>query len=160
VKIRPPPGGGQTRHGWRRPGATACTRMATDAGLRARVRRRRLQRARTGEHGRHAEGPARVRLVHERHGRPHQPVAGRRCGPLACPGKPRAGAVRAGERRLLSEAWRYGPHPAGAASRSTPSRAAATPSPRPATHGWRLLGHSNRDIHAANEIWEFFHSVP
>ncbi len=23
---------------------------------------------------------------------------------------------------------------------------------------WRLLGHSNRDIHAANEIWEFFQS--
>jgi polyhydroxybutyrate depolymerase len=32
--------------------------------------------------------------------------------------------------------------------------------PHPATHGWRLLGHSNRDIHAANEIWEFFQSVP
>jgi len=31
--------------------------------------------------------------------------------------------------------------------------------PRPATHGWRLLGHSNRDIHPANEIWEFFQSV-
>jgi len=40
----------------------------------------------------------------------------------------RGRAVRAGERRLLSEAWRYGPHPASAASRSTPSRAAATPS--------------------------------
>jgi polyhydroxybutyrate depolymerase len=32
--------------------------------------------------------------------------------------------------------------------------------PHPATHGWRLLGHSNRDIHAANEIWEFFQSAP
>lgn len=32
--------------------------------------------------------------------------------------------------------------------------------PHPAMHGWRLLGHSNRDIHAANEIWEFFQSVP
>ena len=29
--------------------------------------------------------------------------------------------------------------------------------PHPATHGRRLLGNSNRDIHAANEIWEFFH---
>jgi len=32
--------------------------------------------------------------------------------------------------------------------------------PHPAMHGWRLLGHSNRDIHAANEIWEFFRSAP
>jgi len=32
--------------------------------------------------------------------------------------------------------------------------------PHPAMHGWRLLGNSNRDIHAANEIWEFFQSVP
>ena len=32
--------------------------------------------------------------------------------------------------------------------------------PHPATHGWRLLGHTNRDIHAANEIWEFFQSAP
>lgn len=32
--------------------------------------------------------------------------------------------------------------------------------PHPATHGRRLLGNSNRDIHAANEIWEFFQSVP
>ena len=32
--------------------------------------------------------------------------------------------------------------------------------PHPAMHGWRLLGHSNRDIHAANEIWNFFQSVP
>jgi len=32
--------------------------------------------------------------------------------------------------------------------------------PHPATHGWRLLGNSNRDIHAANEIWGFFQSVP
>ena len=28
--------------------------------------------------------------------------------------------------------------------------------PDPATYGRRLLGNSNRDIHAANEIWEFF----
>jgi polyhydroxybutyrate depolymerase len=28
--------------------------------------------------------------------------------------------------------------------------------PHPATHGPRLLGNSNRDFHAANEIWEFF----
>lgn len=28
--------------------------------------------------------------------------------------------------------------------------------PHPGTYGRRLLGHSNRDIHAANEIWEFF----
>jgi hypothetical protein len=27
-------------------------------------------------------------------------------------------------------------------------------------HGWRLLGNSNRDIHAENEIWEFFQSAP
>ena len=32
--------------------------------------------------------------------------------------------------------------------------------PHPALHGRRLLGHSNRDIHAANEIWEFFQSAP
>jgi polyhydroxybutyrate depolymerase len=32
--------------------------------------------------------------------------------------------------------------------------------PHPATHGPRLLGNSNRDIHAADEIWEFFESVP
>ena len=31
--------------------------------------------------------------------------------------------------------------------------------PHPAFHGQRLLGNSNRDIHAANEIWEFFQSV-
>ena len=31
--------------------------------------------------------------------------------------------------------------------------------PHPAMHGWRLLGHSNRDIHAANEIWRFFSSA-
>ena len=29
--------------------------------------------------------------------------------------------------------------------------------PHPATYGRRLLGNSNRDIHAASEIWEFFH---
>lgn len=28
--------------------------------------------------------------------------------------------------------------------------------PHPAAHGMYLLGNSNRDIHAANEIWEFF----
>jgi poly(3-hydroxybutyrate) depolymerase len=32
--------------------------------------------------------------------------------------------------------------------------------PHPALHGPRLLGNSNRDIHAANEIWDFFQSVP
>ncbi len=32
--------------------------------------------------------------------------------------------------------------------------------PHPALYGRRLLGHSNRDIHAANEIWEFFQSAP
>ncbi len=32
--------------------------------------------------------------------------------------------------------------------------------PHPATHGWRLLGHSNRDFHAANEIWDFFRQAP
>jgi len=32
--------------------------------------------------------------------------------------------------------------------------------PHPAMHVRRLLGHSNRDIDAANEIWEFFQSVP
>lgn len=28
--------------------------------------------------------------------------------------------------------------------------------PHPATYGMRLLGHSNRDFHAAHEIWDFF----
>ncbi len=32
--------------------------------------------------------------------------------------------------------------------------------PHPAMHGWRLLGNSDRDIHAANEIWQFFQSAP
>jgi len=32
--------------------------------------------------------------------------------------------------------------------------------PHPATYGRRLLGNSNRDIHAANEIWEFFSLAP
>jgi polyhydroxybutyrate depolymerase len=32
--------------------------------------------------------------------------------------------------------------------------------PHPEMHGWRLLGRSNHDIHAAHEIWEFFQSVP
>ena len=32
--------------------------------------------------------------------------------------------------------------------------------PHPATQGRRLLGNSNRDIHAANEIWDFFRSAP
>lgn len=32
--------------------------------------------------------------------------------------------------------------------------------PHPATHGRPLLGNSNRDIHAVNEIWEFFQSAP
>lgn len=32
--------------------------------------------------------------------------------------------------------------------------------PHPATHGRRLLGHSNRDIHAAAEIWDFFQTAP
>jgi polyhydroxybutyrate depolymerase len=32
--------------------------------------------------------------------------------------------------------------------------------PHPAMYGMRLLGHSNRDIHAAKEIWEFFQSAP
>ena len=31
--------------------------------------------------------------------------------------------------------------------------------PHPATYGRRLLGHTNRDIHAADEIWEFFRSA-
>jgi polyhydroxybutyrate depolymerase len=31
--------------------------------------------------------------------------------------------------------------------------------PHPATYGRRLLGHSNRDIHAAREIWAFFVSA-
>jgi len=32
--------------------------------------------------------------------------------------------------------------------------------PHPATYGRALLGRSNRDIHAAYEIWEFFQSAP
>ncbi len=32
--------------------------------------------------------------------------------------------------------------------------------PHPAMYGWRLLGHSNRDIHAAEEIWDFFANAP
>jgi poly(3-hydroxybutyrate) depolymerase len=32
--------------------------------------------------------------------------------------------------------------------------------PHPARRGMRLLGHSNRDIHAADEIWAFFESAP
>jgi polyhydroxybutyrate depolymerase len=32
--------------------------------------------------------------------------------------------------------------------------------PHPALYGPRLLGHSNRDIHAADEIWSFFQSAP
>jgi len=32
--------------------------------------------------------------------------------------------------------------------------------PHPDTHGPRLLGNSNRDFHAANEIWEFFQKAP
>ena len=32
--------------------------------------------------------------------------------------------------------------------------------PHPATSERRLLGHSNRDFHAANEIWEFFSQAP
>ncbi|HXO20500.1 MAG TPA: PHB depolymerase family esterase [Thermoanaerobaculia bacterium] len=32
--------------------------------------------------------------------------------------------------------------------------------PHPAMHNFRLLGNSNRDIHAANEIWNFFQSAP
>jgi polyhydroxybutyrate depolymerase len=32
--------------------------------------------------------------------------------------------------------------------------------PHPATYGRRLLGSSNRDIHAAREIWKFFRSAP
>ena len=32
--------------------------------------------------------------------------------------------------------------------------------PHPARHGMRLLGRSNRDIHAADEIWAFFESAP
>jgi len=31
--------------------------------------------------------------------------------------------------------------------------------PHPATYGRRLLGHTNRDIHAADEIWEFFQAT-
>jgi polyhydroxybutyrate depolymerase len=32
--------------------------------------------------------------------------------------------------------------------------------PHPARHGMRLLGNSNRDFHAANEIWDFFQQAP
>ena len=32
--------------------------------------------------------------------------------------------------------------------------------PHPATFGPRLLGHTNRDVHAAYEIWDFFQSAP
>lgn len=32
--------------------------------------------------------------------------------------------------------------------------------PHPDTQGRRLLGHSNRDFHAAREIWEFFQQAP
>lgn len=32
--------------------------------------------------------------------------------------------------------------------------------PHPATYGWRLLGNSNRDFHAANEIWDLFQQAP
>jgi polyhydroxybutyrate depolymerase len=32
--------------------------------------------------------------------------------------------------------------------------------PHPAVYGSRLLGHSNRDFHAANEIWDFFQQAP
>jgi polyhydroxybutyrate depolymerase len=32
--------------------------------------------------------------------------------------------------------------------------------PHPATHGRPLLGKSNRDFHAANEIWDFFQQAP
>jgi polyhydroxybutyrate depolymerase len=32
--------------------------------------------------------------------------------------------------------------------------------PHPAKHGMRLLGHTNRNIHAADEIWAFFESAP
>jgi polyhydroxybutyrate depolymerase len=32
--------------------------------------------------------------------------------------------------------------------------------PHPAVHGRRLLGHTNRDFHAANEIWDFFQQAP
>jgi polyhydroxybutyrate depolymerase len=32
--------------------------------------------------------------------------------------------------------------------------------PHPATHGPRLLGSSNRDFHAAREIWAFFEQAP
>ncbi|MEQ1472577.1 MAG: PHB depolymerase family esterase [Candidatus Acidiferrum sp.] len=31
--------------------------------------------------------------------------------------------------------------------------------PHPATYGRRALGHSNRDFHAANQIWDFFQQV-
>ena len=32
--------------------------------------------------------------------------------------------------------------------------------PHPEMHGPLLLGNSNRDFHAANEIWEFFQQAP
>ena len=32
--------------------------------------------------------------------------------------------------------------------------------PHPARHGMRLLGNSNRDFHAAREIWDFFQQAP
>jgi polyhydroxybutyrate depolymerase len=32
--------------------------------------------------------------------------------------------------------------------------------PHPAVYGRRLLGHTNRDFHAANEIWDFFQQAP
>ncbi len=32
--------------------------------------------------------------------------------------------------------------------------------PHPARHGMRLLGHANRDIHAAYAIWDFFQAAP
>jgi polyhydroxybutyrate depolymerase len=32
--------------------------------------------------------------------------------------------------------------------------------PHPDMYGWRLLGHTNRDIHAAHEIWDFFQAAP
>jgi polyhydroxybutyrate depolymerase len=32
--------------------------------------------------------------------------------------------------------------------------------PHPAMYNFRLLGNSNRDFHAANEIWEFFQEAP
>jgi polyhydroxybutyrate depolymerase len=32
--------------------------------------------------------------------------------------------------------------------------------PHPDMHGPRLLGRANRDIHAADEIWQFFQAAP